>query len=638
MLLLAVLGLGITAFIAIRTSTRAVRAQIRTELVKVARLSQDHVSSWLQENKQTVKTWGEVPDFHALGAIKKNPQTANRLLATYKGLNKYFDSIILVDNNGEVIASDAPGNIGRYNVSDRDYFKKTLQQGSVVSEAFKSRISGKPVFAVTTKITGDSGTGMIIAIVNLSKFANKYINPITIGKTGYAYIIEKNGLVIVHPDKSLILKTNVNDLDFGKDLFNGEGGVFSYKWEGQEKQVAYHRVPETGWVLAAGATLDELLAPVRSMTRSIIFVGLFTLIVIGIIIFFVARSITQPIQNIIVDLQRGSEEVTSASGQVSSSSQQLAEGASEQAASMEETSSSLEEISSMTHQNADNTHEVDRMFKEEMAPNFEVMQQQVTNTQKALAKAVDASDETAKIIKTIDDIAFQTNLLALNAAVEAARAGEAGKGFAVVAEEVRNLAQRAAEAAKQTSELIENSNQQIRNSTQFSNKLSEAMKTNMGLSENITSLVAEVSVYTDEQAQGVKEVNTAVSQIDQVTQTIASNAEEAAAASEELNAQAESLLNAVERLQVVVDGDRSQGNVLPHHKPAGLNGRGKRRYNGSANGASFSGNHRKHAGSSHKEQDSRNDRYEESSANGNTTDDGRALIPFDEDEDDFSGF
>ncbi len=268
---------------------------------------------------------------------------------------------------------------------------------------------------------------------------------------------------------------------------------------------------------------------------------------------FIARGIVRALKKIIQALTEGSEQVASASGQVSSASQSLAEGATEQAAGLEETSSSLEEMSSMTKQNADNAQQANTLASEarKAADNGTEAMGRMNSAIEEIQKS---SDETAKIIKVIDEIAFQTNLLALNAAVEAARAGEAGKGFAVVAEEVRNLAMRSAEAAKNTSSMIEESVKNSKNGVDIAGEVAKVLEEIVQGVGKTTDLVSEIAAASQEQAQGIDQVNTAVAQMDKVTQQNAANAEESASASEELSAQAESMNQIVFDLAAMVGG------------------------------------------------------------------------------------
>ena len=306
------------------------------------------------------------------------------------------------------------------------------------------------------------------------------------------------------------------------------------------------------------ASLEKLHSQTRS---SVGFILGFMLLALLVGIGYASYSVRRIVGRLKISLQgiaEGAQQVSAGAGQVSAASHSLAEGASAQAASIEETSSSLEEMSSMTGQNANNAGEANLLMQEtkRIVVSANETVSQLTSSMEGISRS---SDETSKIIKAIDEIAFQTNLLALNAAVEAARAGEAGSGFAVVAGEVRNLALRAADAARNTAGLIEDTIKRVKDGTILVGKTSKAFDEISQSSAKAADLVSEIAAASREQAQGIEQVNKSVAEMDKVVQQTAGSAEESASAAEEMNSQSIQMKNFVNYLVVLVSGERSAG-------------------------------------------------------------------------------
>ncbi len=339
----------------------------------------------------------------------------------------------------------------------------------------------------------------------------------------------------------------------GKDLL----GFQMENWSPGERRGAY----------VLSAPISEIDAPRReSMIEALTYSIPSALVILGFSIGVVMR-INKRLLQTTDELENGSQQLAAASGQVSSASQRLADGASEQAASLEETSSSLEEISTVTRLNADSAQqakESSHLAREAAESGLADMENMIS----AMSEIQKSGDKIAKIIRTIDEIAFQTNILALNAAVEAARAGEAGLGFAVVADEVRSLARRSAEAAKETTEIIEESIVKSRAGSEISKQVAEGLTSIVAKARHVDDLVGQISLASQEQSQGVGLINTSISQLDNVTQGNAAAAEESASAAEQLRSQASLLHDMVAQLRSMVTGTAAskaiQATALSH--------------------------------------------------------------------------
>ncbi|PKN24995.1 MAG: methyl-accepting chemotaxis protein [Deltaproteobacteria bacterium HGW-Deltaproteobacteria-21] len=555
---LIILGMGTSALISYYRAKTALVSAISGQLTQVTESAMINISSWLSDRKLDVSNWSKQPIFASalkdtfVGQAARKP--AAQQLAEMKKDYIYYENLCLVARTGDILAASDETLIGKLNLKEAKHFQTALEGNISSSEVSKSPVTGNPVFSIAAPIREkDSITGVLLGMLDMSAMSKQFVEPIKVGKSGYAYVMQRGGMTIAHPDKSKVLQMNIQQFDFGKEMMAKENGAMEYTFEGMDKMAVFRTVKENGWLVGVGASTAEILSPVRDLGYANVVVTILAVVLAGIIMLLLVRSIIKPLYRMMESLKRSALQVAMGSGQIASSSQSLAEGASEQAASLEETSSSLEEMSSMTIKNAENSSQADGLMKEanRVVLTANDSMGKLTVSMDQISKA---SEETSKIIKTIDEIAFQTNLLALNAAVEAARAGEAGAGFAVVADEVRNLALRAAEAAHNTAILIEGTLKKVSEGSGLVKGTNEAFTEVAKSTSKVGELVAEIAAASQEQAQGIEQVNKAVSEMDKVVQQVAANAEESASASEEMNNQAGKMKAVVEELVSLVGG------------------------------------------------------------------------------------
>ena len=489
-------------------------------------------------------------------------------MPTVLQLNNYA-IVNITDTQGLVVYSTTKSLFGA-SLATRDYVRGAIQGQVTTSEIFYSDLINTPIISIGVPVYSQGDKGDIIGVFSVvipTSYMDALINEGVelLGSSAEAYLVNREGVLLTNPrldDKAKVLETKLNTR--ATQLLGTAIKSNNVGFKALETYNDYRGVTVIGEVVVlslgghlVGMVIEkdyvEAMAVANQMRNVMLMVGGVVAAAIAVLGWYFARSVSVPILAAVGMLSESGEQVSSASIQLASASQQLAAGNAQQASAVQETSATLEETSSMVLQNSENTRQAAALSGQARVA-AEKGNEEMSRMMTSMTELKKSSDQIGKIIKVIDNIAFQTNILALNAAVEAARAGEAGMGFAVVAEEVRNLAQRSAQAASDTAAIIETNIELSQHGVEGTKRVGEALGEIALLAKKVNELVDEVAAATQEQSQGISQINKAISQIEQSTQENAASSQESASASEQLNAQAASMREIVADLAEVVNG------------------------------------------------------------------------------------
>lgn len=573
--------MGVSSTISYISSKNTLGDTLHKDLTKTANLSSQMLDGWIKDRMLDVQNWAQQKIY--LAAIQDTfmgrsaARGANVQLAKLKEGYGYYENIYLVNQTGQVVSAADTQIVGRLDEKESSYFKTVMNGSPFTYELRKNPFTEKPELVMAGYLTdGEQTPGAIIAIIEIERINQLFIDRIKVGETGYAYLYEESGLVIAHPDRSMQLNFDMNTHPTFKDWKGKAEGVYSYEFKGKSKWAAFKKLPTLPWLVAVTIHEDEVLAPARKLGQINIVVTLGSVIVAGLIIYLIAISVSRPINrvvdglkdaaegegdltkrlqintkdevgdlaywfNVFIDKMResirevaenasqlkvssadlyeisaalsgGADQTTDRAQSVSSASEQMSANMGLVASTMDQASSNINMVASSTEEMSVTISEIAHSTEKARG---------VTNS--AVSHAATASDqvdelgsaaqEIGKVVEAITDISEQVNLLALNATIEAARAGEAGKGFAVVANEIKELAQQTAKATGEIKRQVST----IQSSTQVTvvqiSNITEVVNEVNDIVSKIAAAVEEQSTTTREIAGNVAQASNGISDI-----------------------------------------------------------------------------------------------------------------------------
>ncbi|MFH1157110.1 MAG: methyl-accepting chemotaxis protein [Pseudomonadota bacterium] len=539
------------------------------------------VDDWIAARINEVEKLVQFEDVQKATKYRGLRKNASDFLVEYVKERTFFEQIAVTDEEGLVVSSNIPDAVDSESVAAQDFFTQAMTEKTQMTKVVKSSRSGHPVFTIAVPVYINKVlSGTVFAVLDVNWISDAYIKPVKVGKTGYAYLLSRDGIVIAHPKEKHILTLDAKKLSFGPRLMESEQGVIRYEFEGVDKIVGFRRVKSTGWVVGAGADVNELLDQAVAMRNILIAVGLATILVLlGGAWLFVQKMVVVPVKRVagsIKDIAEGegdltrrievrsvdeigdlsmwfnnfikkleviigdvkhnaetvngsSAELSELSGHMAKGSESMTEKAQGVAAAAEEMSANINSVAAACEQAATNISTVSAATEEinasigEIARSSEkgrsVTEEAVQKTRSASERMDElgrAASEISKVTEAISEISEQTNLLALNATIEAARAGEAGKGFAVVASEIKAL-------AKQTADATDDIRQRIEAIQGATSATIGEIETVAKVIQNVNDIVSTIAAAVEEQSATSREISENMGQASQGLQEVNGN-------------------------------------------------------------------------------------------------------------------